>query len=319
MGDVPQGIALALTANLVTAVALVIQKVLASEEAIVTECPSGQDPFAAPCDGSILGGSRSPRVAGWGMCLLAYLMLSLGYFLDMLCLAHLSLSSVGALSASQLVFSTLIGCLFLGEAVSTTGAAGVLCIVGGCVAMIMASPDARGAKDEDILVLWLSLTGATTAAMTVAASLRERMWPSEVALSEMVRWGLSLVPWLFVAAAGLSASDTLLLSKMLIEADLFERRLLLVAAIVVEIVIQLYLVKAAFAAAAAPGVVIPDPCVVVASTFAVTTILIATMCAGVVYGEFSDYSPLQWGASSGGLAATATGLFLLGGGRERRR
>ena len=69
MGDVPQGIALALAANLVTAVALVIQKALASEEAILAaECPSGQDPFAAaPCDGSILGGSRRPpRVAGWG-------------------------------------------------------------------------------------------------------------------------------------------------------------------------------------------------------------------------------------------------------------
>lgn len=301
------GVLFALVANLVTAVALVIQKALAAGEAA---CPVGQDPFAP----SILVSSVSQTpLRRWGLCLLAYLFLTSGYLFDILCLAHLSLSSVGALSASQLVFSTMIGCLFMGEALSLRGGAGVFCIIIGCVAIVFASPDVKGAKDEDALIIWLVVTATITIATAGIATFREKMWPSPEA-TEAARWGISLLPWLFAAVGGLSASDTLLLSKMLVEAQLYEWQVVLAIAILVEIVIQLYLVKASFAAAS-DGVV--AVCVIVSSTFAVTTILTATVCAGLIYGEFTNYDSYQWLATAGGLFATTIGLCLLSAGREK--
>ena len=312
------GISLALAANLITAGALVIQKTLASDtddEDIA--CPVGQQPFV-PCHGSILGDRVAPlsMCKGWGLCLLAYAMLGLGYLLDMLCLSHLSLSSVGALSASQLVFSTMIGWVFLNESLSACGGVGVVCIVTGCIAIVMASPNIRNGKDVESLVIWLTVTVTVTLLAALGAVFRVKLQSCLNEFQEMKIWIYSFAPWVFAGLAGLSASDTLLMSKMLIEVDLFEWQAILLMAIVAEVVLQLHLLKMAFMFASAPGVAIVDPCVVVASTFAVATILMATVCAGVVYGEFDGYSVDQWAAAAGGLLSTALGLCVLGRGRQ---
>ena len=306
------GVTLALAANLVTAIALVIQKTIVSEER-ASVCPSGHD--------SILSGTINRPPLGWGLCIIAYLMLGLGYFIDILCLEYLSLSSVGALSASQLIFSTMIGCFFMGEALSIWGGAGVICIICGCVAMVMASPSAkRGSNDEGAIILWLVFTTVITMGLVAIATLRERIWQSSKVLnsiSDVSRFTLSLLPWVFAAAGGLSASDTLLLSKALVNEKLIEWQIILTGAIILEIFIQLYLIKAAFATAAAFDFTISDPCVLISSTFAVSTILIATVCAGVVYGEFNEYAPIHWVIICSGLISTTIGLCLLSWSREK--
>lgn len=316
---VTTGVMLALTANLSTAIALVLQKKLPVNGNDAETCRVGHSVLGTEHPSILLGVGNgdlmTTSLARWAS-VIAYIMLGLGYVLDIMCLEYLSLSAVGALSASQLIFSTMLGYVFLEESLSGCGGVGVMFIIGGCVAIVTASDGAKGGNYDEGLLIWITSTTVIISATVACATLHERVWPRTgkfEGLTSVAKRTLLTLPWLFAFVSGLSAADTLLLSKMLLDVETTNSHILLVCAIGVEIMVQVYLLKSAFVMAAYPGLAFPDPCMVVASTFAVMTVVFSTLSAGVVYGEFHEYSSVSWGLTGGGLVTTILGLCFLRG------
>ena len=117
MTDAYLGISIALSASGLTAFSLLLQKYIRRKEANNRSNPS------------ILEEESFSDLHQYCLSTISFLLLLSGYLLDALSINYLSLSIVGVLTTSQLVFGAILACVLANEQIGVWGWVG---IVGNC-------------------------------------------------------------------------------------------------------------------------------------------------------------------------------------------
>lgn len=231
--------------------------------------------------------------------------------LDFVSLAFASVTIVGTLSVSNLIFNTIFAHTCIGESITFARGVAIVCMASGCSVVIASQLTADDISTSptgyDILEAirdWRILTYIVITTVGPAVI---------TGSSHMCSKKPSLI---YALSAGVTATNCLLVGKLMV--DLIKNYhegatnnyatewwltfvsllLLLVAAVFVQL---WYMVHALENGSAVLG----------ANIFGSTNVLTSIVCAGIVLDEFEYYGLLQWIMLVIGMVATIGGIILL--------
>lgn len=288
MSDAYLGIAIALSASGLTAFSLLLQKYIRRKEA------------NNPSNPSILEEESFSDLHRYCLSTISFLLLFSGYLLDALSINYLSLSIVGVLTTSQLVFGAILACALANEQIGVWGWVGIVSMTLGTVVMVAASfADHKDSSANNLMWWWIVVGGIVGIGL---------LWLERKPLDDEAEGQQGGGACLLAVSAGVLAADTLLLSKLILTHGVVGISLLLFAVAVFEVFIQLHLVRGAFGGHCGHGGLNSSATVI--SIFSVSTVVATILCGALVYGEFNG-DPPSIALFGFGLALTIAGIHLL--------